>query len=56
MLKSIKKAISLIRGVENVKSPTQRKKTGIEEALDDVNAGRVTHWNSVDEMFDELSK
>lgn len=56
LLKSIKKAISLIRGVEKVKSPTQRKKTGIEEALDDVNAGRVTHWNSVDEMFDELSK
>lgn len=56
LLKSIKKAISLIRGVENVKSPTQRKKTGIEEALDDVNAGRVAHWNSVDEMFDELSK
>ena len=56
LLKSIKKAISLMRGVEKVKYPARRKKTGIEEALDEVKEGRVSHWNSVDEMFDELSK
>lgn len=56
-MNSIKKAISLIRGVEKVNAPTKRRprKTGIEQALEDVKAGRVTHWNSVDEMFDELS-
>lgn len=56
-LNSIKKAISLLRGVEKVKVPSKRtRKTGIEEALDDVKSGRVTHWNSVDEMFSELEK
>ena len=30
---------------------TRKKKTGLELAIEDVEAGRVTEWNSVDEMF-----
>lgn len=51
----IKKAIELIRGVKSVKTTSVKKrKIGIEKALDDVKAGRVTQWNSVDEMFETL--
>lgn len=51
----IKKAIELIRGVKSVKTTSVKKrKIGIEKALDDVKAGRVTQWNSVDEMFDTI--
>lgn len=36
-------------------SKTERKrKTGLDEALEDVAAGRVTTYNSVDEMFEKL--
>ncbi|WP_297073542.1 hypothetical protein [uncultured Duncaniella sp.] len=31
-----------------------KRKTGLDEALEDVAAGRVTTYNSVDEMFEKL--
>lgn len=55
LMPMVKKAIELIRGVQSVKTPRVRKcKRGIEEALEDVKKGRVTKWNSVDEMFDTI--
>ena len=45
----------LFRSMEGVEMVThRRKKSGIEKALDDVKAGRVTEWDSPDQMFDTL--
>lgn len=53
MLAPLKKIISSMKGVSI--APTVRKrKTGIEEAMDDIAAGRIYHANSVDEMFDDI--
>ena len=37
-----------------ISRPARERKTGLDEALDDVAAGRVTTYNSVDEMFNQL--
>jgi len=52
ILTSLKKVLSNLDGVR-VSKNTARRKTGIELAKEDVKAGRVTKWNSIDEMFDE---
>ena len=45
----------LFRSMEGVEiAPRRRKKSGIELAYEDVEAGRVTQWNSPDEMFNTL--
>lgn len=49
-LSSLRKVLSSMDGVK-VKRASQRKETGLELALEDVKEGRVTEWNSVDEMF-----
>ena len=56
MLNDIKKAISMLKGVTAVKKQKQKEyditKTKVfKEALDDVKHGRVTHYDSVDDMF-----
>jgi len=56
MLKDIKKAISMLKGVTTVKKQKQKefditKTKAFQEALDDVKHGRVTHYDSVDDMF-----
>lgn len=50
ILPHLKKILNAIEGVSIVKSST-KKKRGLEEALDDVKAGRVHHAKNVDEMF-----
>lgn len=54
LLPSFRKLIRSIDGIDIV--PAKRKrKSGIEQALEDVAAGRVTEWNGgVDEMFDHI--
>lgn len=37
-----------------ISKPARKRKTGLDEALEDVAAGRVTEYNSVDEMFEKL--
>lgn len=37
-----------------ISKPARKRKTGLDEALEDVAAGRVTHYDSVDDMFKEL--
>lgn len=37
-----------------ISKPTRKRKTGLDEALEDVAAGRVTCYDSVDDMFKEL--
>ena len=56
MINDIKKAISMLKGVTTVKKQKQKefditKTKGFQEALDDVKHGRVTHYDSVDDMF-----
>ena len=45
----------LFRSMEGVEiAPRRHRKSGIELAYEDVEAGRVTKWNSPDEMFNTL--
>ena len=53
LLAIFRKLIRSIDGIDIV--PVRRKrKSGIEQALEDVAAGRVTEWKSADEMFKTL--
>ncbi len=49
----LKNAIQLLNGVSSI-SVLKPKKTELELAEEDVAKGRVTQWNSVDEMFDTI--
>ena len=53
MLNKLKNAIKMLNGVSSI-SVLKPKKTEIELARQDVAKGRVTQWNSVDEMFDTV--
>lgn len=37
-----------------VSKPTHKRKTGLDEALEDVKAGRVSHYDSVEDFFKEM--
>ena len=54
LLPSFRKLIRSINGFDIV--PAKRKrKSGIEQALEDEAAGRVTEWKGgIDEMFDQI--
>jgi len=53
-LSFIKKMLAYIPGV--TLSPIRKqKKTGLDEALEDVKQGRVTQYSSIDEMFNHLN-
>ena len=59
VIADIKKALKLIRGVASVKvqKPKEHditKTAGYREAMDDVKNGRVTTYDSVDDMFKKL--
>lgn len=53
MLTKLKNAIKMLNGVSSI-SILKPKKTGLELAEEDKAKGRVTQWNSVDEMFDTM--
>lgn len=53
ILPHLKKILNAIEGVSIVK-PSRKKKCGLDEALDDVKAGRVHRYDSVDDMFKSL--
>ena len=53
MLTKLKNAIKRLNGVRSI-SILKPKKTGLELAEEDKAKGRVTRWNSVDEMFDAV--
>ena len=48
----LKKGLESMKGVVIV--PNHQKKTGIEEAMDDIRHGRVTEYKSADDMFEKL--
>jgi hypothetical protein len=49
----IKKLLAKFDSV-TISKTARKRKTGLDEALEDVTAGRVTTYNSVDEMFEKL--
>ena len=51
VLAELKKMLESMRGVVIVPN---HKKTGIEEAMDDIRHGRVTEYKNADDMFDKL--
>ena len=53
MLTKLKDAIKMLNGVSSI-SILKPKKKGLELAEEDKAKGRVTQWNSVDEMFDTM--
>ena len=53
MLTKLKNAIKMLNGASSI-SVLKPKKTGLELAEEDKAKGRVTHWNSVDEMFNSI--
>ena len=53
LVNKIKSAIQMLNGVSSI-SVLKPKKTGLELAEEDVAKGRVTQWNSVDELFDTV--
>ena len=53
MLTKLKNAIKMLNGVSSI-SVMKPKKTDLELAEEDKKKGRVTNWNSVDEMFDTI--
>lgn len=53
LINKLKNAIQMLNGVSSI-SVLKPKKTELELAEEDVAKGRVTHWNSVDEMFDTI--
>lgn len=54
ILPHLKKILKAIDGVSIARSEKKQKKSGIEESYEDVRAGRVTHCDSVDEMFSQI--
>jgi len=54
MLKDIKKAISMVRGVTKVSVPRRKRLTGYEQARLDVKEGRVCSYDSLDDFIKEI--
>ena len=53
LLHSFRRLVRSIDGIEIVPKP-RRRKTGMELALEDEAAGRVTEWESAEQMFNTL--
>lgn len=50
----IKKLLAKFDSV-TISKPARKRKTGLDEALEDVKAGRVYHADSVEDLFDQLN-
>ena len=51
MMKDIKKAISMVKGVENVTLPRRKRISAYERSLRDLEEGRVYEAEDVDDLF-----
>ncbi len=54
MLRDIKKAISMVRGVTKVSIPYSKRLSGYEQARRDVEQGRVCKYDSLDDFIKEI--
>ena len=55
MLEQIKQAISMLKGVASVTLKKSRK-TGMERAVEDVQAGHIYEANSVEDLINQCKK
>ena len=51
MMKDIRKAISMVKGVENVTLPRRKRISAYERSLCDLEEGRVYEAKDVDDLF-----
>ena len=54
MLKDIKKAISMVRGVGKITIPRRRRYSSYERSLRDLDEGRVYEYDSLDDLIKEI--
>ena len=54
MIKDIKKAISMVKGVGKITVPRPKKLTNYERSLRDIEEGRVNEYASVDDFFKSM--
>lgn len=54
MLKDIRKAIGMVKGVVKVSLPRRKRLTGYEQACLDVKEGRVLSYDSLDDFIKEI--
>ena len=53
IIPSLKRILKSIKGITIVKHE-KKEKNGLEEAFDDIQQGRVTHYESAEAMFKSL--
>ena len=54
MLKDIKKAISMVKGVGKITLPRSKRLSSYERSLRDLDEGRVFEYNSLDDLIKEI--
>ena len=56
MLKSLKKAISMMRGVTKITIPRSRQHSSYERSVRDHDKGRVYKYDSLDDLIKEIEE
>jgi len=54
MLKDLKKAISMMRGVKRITMPRRKRLSSYERSLQDLDKGRVYDYDSLDDLIKEI--
>ena len=54
MLKELKRAISLMRGVTKVSIPKRKRCSSYDLSMQDIKDGRVNSYDSVDDFFKQM--
>ena len=54
MLRDIKKAISMVRGVTKITVPRAKRLSSYERSLRDLDEGRVYEYDSLDDLVKEI--
>jgi len=54
MLKDLKKAISMLRGVTKITVPRSKRMSSYERSLRDLDEGRVYKYDSLDDLIKEI--
>ena len=54
MLKDLKKAISMMRGVTKITVPRRKRMSSYERSLRDLDEGRVYEYDSLDDLIKEI--
>lgn len=54
MLKDIKKAISMVKGVGKITIPRRKRMSSYERSLRDLDEGRVYEYDSLDDLIKDI--